>query len=130
VGVLQGVLHGVFKSVLQVSTREETLSILFIYRKLYSLKRTGKVLDDLSKIFFKKCLAKYLMKSFCIRGFPEKPNFQCACDDNVMSIHVFIKKIFRAIEKAPLPCSPHSVLWGSSGSFQPEAVSLVMALKQ
>jgi hypothetical protein len=43
-------------------------------------------------------------------------------------IHVFIKQLFRASEKAP----PPPVLcrrWGSNGSFQPEAVRLVIALK-
>jgi hypothetical protein len=46
---------------------------------------------------------------------------------------VFHKQIFWAAEKAPtLPLYPNSSVQGrgSSGSFQPEAVSLVMVLKQ
>jgi hypothetical protein len=43
-------------------------------------------------------------------------------------IHVFIMQIFREAEKAPH--YPHSAEQGvgSSGSFQPEAVGLVVAL--
>jgi hypothetical protein len=45
---------------------------------------------------------------------------------------VFIEKIFRAVEVAPPPPSPTGLCrgWGSSGSFQPQAVALVMAMKQ
>jgi hypothetical protein len=49
-------------------------------------------------------------------------------------IHIFIKPIFRAAEKAPPSPAPPTLLCkgvgGSSGFFQPEAVSLVMTLKQ
>jgi hypothetical protein len=38
-GVRQGVRQGVLQGVLQVSAREDTLPILFIYRKLYSLRK-------------------------------------------------------------------------------------------
>jgi hypothetical protein len=44
----------------------------------------------------------------------------------------FIKQIFRVTEKAPFSPASSTVLcrgWDNSGSFQPEAVSLVMALK-
>jgi hypothetical protein len=47
--------------------------------------------------------------------------------------HVFIKQIFRAVELAPLLPLPLTGLcreWGSSGSFQPQAEALVMAMKQ
>jgi hypothetical protein len=44
-GVLQDVLWGAFHGVLQVSSREDTFLILFIYRKLYSLV----ILDSLNK---------------------------------------------------------------------------------
>jgi hypothetical protein len=47
------------------------------------------------------------------------------------AIHVFIQQIFRAAEKATLPPPLKGLCkgLGGSGSFQPEAVSLVMALK-
>jgi hypothetical protein len=48
-------------------------------------------------------------------------------------IHVFIKQIFKAAEQAPPPPRFPTVLcrgWGSNGSYLPEEVSLVMALKQ
>jgi hypothetical protein len=69
---------------------------------------------------------------------PRKNHFQYAFDDNVSVTHVFIKQIFRAVELAPpfpLPltglCSVQVCRgWGSSGSFQPQAVALVMAMKQ
>jgi hypothetical protein len=47
--------------------------------------------------------------------------------------HVFIKKIFRAVELAPLFPLPFTGLcrgWSSSGSVQPQAVAWVMAMKQ
>jgi hypothetical protein len=49
--------------------------------------------------------------------------------------HVFIKQIFRAVKVAPPSPSPHRAVhcvqgWGSSGFFQPQAVALVMAMKQ
>jgi hypothetical protein len=47
--------------------------------------------------------------------------------------HVFIKQIFRAVELAPpfpLPLTGLCRGWGSSGSFQPQAAALVMAMKQ
>jgi hypothetical protein len=54
-------------------------------------------------------------------------------NDNMTVIHVFIKQIFSAADKAPPLLAPPTVPrmgWGSSGSLQPEAVSLVMAMKQ
>jgi hypothetical protein len=55
-------------------------------------------------------------------------------EDNLSVTHVFIKHIFRAAEQAPppFPLLPKGQCrgWGSNGSFQPEAVSLVMAFKQ
>jgi hypothetical protein len=59
--------------------------------------------------------------------------FQYDFDDNLSVIHVFIKQIFRALELAPpFPLPPTGMCrgWGSSGSFQPQAVALVMAMKQ
>jgi hypothetical protein len=48
--------------------------------------------------------------------------------------YVFIKQIFRAVQLAPppfpLPLTGLCRGWGSSGSFQPQAVALVMAMKQ
>jgi hypothetical protein len=47
-------------------------------------------------------------------------------------IHDF-KQIFRPSEKAPPSPADPTVLgrgWGSSGYFQPEALSLVLAMKQ
>jgi hypothetical protein len=87
-----------------------------------------------SKLFLKyqKCLAKYLSKLFCLIGFTEKRKFQCVFDDKLSVTYVFIKEIFRAAEEATPSPLPPTVLcrgWGSSGSFQPEALSLVMAIK-
>jgi hypothetical protein len=48
-----------------------------------------------------KCLAKHLIKLFCIRGFHYKWHFQYAFDDKLSAIHVFLKQIFRAVELAP-----------------------------
>jgi hypothetical protein len=59
--------------------------------------------------------------------------FQYAFDDNLRVTHAFIKQIFKAVEVAPpLPPSPTGLCrgWGSSGSFQPQAVALVKAMKQ
>jgi hypothetical protein len=60
-------------------------------------------------------------------------NVQYAFDDNLSVTHVFIKQIFRAVEVAPpFPLPPTRLCrgWGSSGSFQPQAVALVMFMKQ
>jgi hypothetical protein len=57
-----------------------------------------------------------------------KYNFQWVFDDNMSVIQVY----FRTAEKALRSPAPPPVLcrvWDSSGSFQPEAVSLVMSLK-
>jgi hypothetical protein len=51
----------------------------------------------------------------------------------LMIIYVFIKQIFRAVELASpfnLPLTGLCRGWGSSGSFQPQAVALVMSMKQ
>jgi hypothetical protein len=56
-------------------------------------------------------------------------SFQYDFDDYLSVTHVFIKQIFRAVEVAPpLPPPPTGLCggWGSSGSFQPQAVALVM----
>jgi hypothetical protein len=47
----------------------------------------------------------------------------------VCVINVFMKQIFRAAEKAPPLPTVQCREWGSSGSFQPGAVCLVIALK-
>jgi hypothetical protein len=60
-------------------------------------------------------------------------HFQYAFDDNLSVTHVFIKQIFRAVELSPpfhLPLHRAVQGWGSSDSFQPQAVALVMAMKQ
>jgi hypothetical protein len=55
-------------------------------------------------------------------------------DDNLSVTHVFIQQIFRAVEVAPPPLPPPLTRlgwgWGRSGFFQPQAVALVMAMKQ
>jgi hypothetical protein len=75
-----------------------------------------------------KCIAKNLNKLFCFRGL------QYAFDDNLSVTHVFIKQIFRAVEVAPPPpfSIPHMAVQGvgSSGSFQPQAGALFIAMKQ
>jgi hypothetical protein len=51
----------------------------------------------------------------------------------VIVINVFIKEIFKAAEKAPLSPAPITVLfrvWGSTGSFQPDAMCLVMGFME
>jgi hypothetical protein len=66
-------------------------------------------------------------------GFRGKCHFQCAFDDNVGAIHVFIKKIFRAGDKATSPPPPptvFSVRWDRLGSFCSTTVSLVMVMRQ
>jgi hypothetical protein len=73
---------------------------------------------------------KNLKKLFCFRGFHSKYHFQYAFDDNLTVTHVFIKQIFRTLELAPLFPPPFTGLCTSSGSFQPQAVALVMAMKQ
>jgi hypothetical protein len=58
---------------------------------------------------------------------------QYAFDDNLSVTHVFIKQICRAVELEPpfpLPLTRLCRGWGSSGSFQPQTVALVMAMKQ
>jgi hypothetical protein len=58
-----------------------------------------------------------------------KRKFQCDFDDNLSATHIFIKQIFEAVEPPPPSPAPPTGLcrgWGSSGSFQPEAVALVM----
>jgi hypothetical protein len=64
------------------------------------------------------------------RGFPQKRTFQCAFDDNLSVTHVVIKQIFRAA-CIPIPSPPQCCVkgWGSSGSFQPQAVAFVMSFK-
>jgi hypothetical protein len=67
------------------------------------------------------------------REFSLKYHFQYAFDDNLSVTHVFIKQILRAVELAPpfpLPLTGLWRGWGSSGSFKPQAVALVMAMKQ
>jgi hypothetical protein len=57
-------------------------------------------------------------------------SFQYAFNDN---LSVFIKQIFRAIELAPpfpLPLTGMCGWWCSSGYFQPQAVTMVMDMKQ
>jgi hypothetical protein len=56
-----------------------------------------------------------------------------AFDDNLSVTHVFIKQIFRSVEVAPpFPLLPTGLFrgWGIRGSFQPQAVALVMSMKQ
>jgi hypothetical protein len=61
-------------------------------------------------------------------------SFSVCFDDNLSVTHVFIKQIFRAVELAPpFPLPLTGLVYrgrGSSGSFQPQAVALVMAMKQ
>jgi hypothetical protein len=70
--------------------------------------------------------------NFSFQVFFKKCNFQCAFDDNVSATYVFIKQILRAAEKAtPYLPPPHCALCrggGSTGTFQPKAVALVMVL--
>jgi hypothetical protein len=61
-----------------------------------------------------------------------KHNFPYAFDGNLSVTHVFIKQIFIAAPQVSPSPSPPPVLgrgWGSSGSFQPQAVALVMDFK-
>jgi hypothetical protein len=88
-----------------------------------------------AKYFYKTKIPrkKYYYKLFCFRGFHYKCHFQYAFYDNLSVTHVFIKQIFRAVELAPpfpLPLTGLCRGWGSSGSFQPQAVALVKAMKQ
>jgi hypothetical protein len=46
---------------------------------------------------------------FYFRGFHTKIPF---FDDNLSVTHVFIKQIFRAVEGAPSPTSPHRAVQG------------------
>jgi hypothetical protein len=77
---------------------------------------------------------KYLNKLFCFKGFHKKCNFQYAFDDNLSVTHVFIKQTFRAVELATH--SSPSPSQGCAGGvvvvahFKPQAVALVMAMKQ
>jgi hypothetical protein len=65
------------------------------------------------------------------KKFHQKCHFQYAFDDNLSVTNVLIKQIFRAIELAFPPSPPsQGCAGGSSGSFQPQAVALVMAMKQ
>jgi hypothetical protein len=50
-------------------------------------------------------------KNICLKSKNDSQNtsvrhFQCAFEDNVSALHVFIKQIFRAEEKAPLTLPP------------------------
>jgi hypothetical protein len=75
----------------------------------------------------------WLKQNIFFRGFHWKCHFQNAFDDNLSVTHVFIKQIFRAVELVPhfpLPFTGLCRGWGSSGSFHPQAVALVMAIKQ
>jgi hypothetical protein len=86
--------------------------------------------------FFKiKNASQNILTSFFVSRVSKKNViFSVLYDDNVSATHVFMKQIFRTAEKAPPSPShpPPTVLckgWGSSGSFQPPAVALVMVLK-
>jgi hypothetical protein len=46
--------------------------------------------------------------NFLFQGFYIKRHFDCAFDDNLSVIHVFIKQIFRAAEKAPPSPDTHT----------------------
>jgi hypothetical protein len=73
-----------------------------------------------------KILTKFLVSEVFIKNVIDS-------DDNLSVTRIFIKQIFRAIELAPpfpLPLTGLCRGWGSSGSFQPLAVALVMAMKQ
>jgi hypothetical protein len=78
-----------------------------------------KIKNVLQKIFTNSLVQRFSLKMSC---------------KNVKSVtHVFIKQIFRAIELAPpfpLPLTGLFRGWRSNGSFQPQAVALVMAMKQ
>jgi hypothetical protein len=92
-------------------------------------------MSGLSKVFFyQKCLAKHLKIFFWFRGFHYKCCFHYAFGDNLSETNVFIKQIFRAVQLAPPfpPPDQRAVQGGggSSGSFQSQAVALVMAMKQ
>jgi hypothetical protein len=59
-------------------------------------------------------------------------SFSVCFEDNLSVTHIFIYQIFRAVELAPpfpLPLTELCRGWGSSGSFQPQAVALVMAIR-
>jgi hypothetical protein len=88
-----------------------------------------------AKYFFKnhKCLAKNLNNLFLFQRFSLKMSFQYAFDDILSVTHVFIKQIPGHLGGSPpFPLPPSGLFrgWGSSGSFQPQAVTLVMAMKQ
>jgi hypothetical protein len=91
--------------------------------------------NGLAKCFFliKKMSCKISQQTFLFWGFSIKTSFSRAFNDNMSVIHIFItKQLFSAAEKVPHFLAPPTVLcmgWGSSVSFQLEAVSLVMALK-
>jgi hypothetical protein len=74
-----------------------------------------------------------LLKVSTLFSVSEVRHFQCSFDDNVSAIHVFTDQILRAADKAPSASPSPTVMCrggASSRSFYPEAVSLVMSLKQ
>jgi hypothetical protein len=85
----------------------------------------------LSKLYFlfniKNAPLNIAANFFYSRLFRKKRHYQRAFDDNMKLIHVFNKHNFRAAEKGIPSPAPPTVLaggWGSSGSFQPEAVRI------
>jgi hypothetical protein len=71
-----------------------------------------------------KFLAKNLNKLFVSEVFIKNVIF------SMLLTHVFIKQIFRAVELASPFLTGLCRGWGSSGSFQPQAVALVIAMNQ
>jgi two-component SAPR family response regulator len=71
-------------------------------------------MDYIAKCFFStnKNASQIHKQTFLVQGvFFKKRHFQWAFDENMSVIHVFIKQIFRAAEKAPLsPAPPHSAV--------------------
>jgi hypothetical protein len=72
-------------------------------------------------------------KYFLFPRFSIKTSFSMLFKANLSEIHIFVKLLFGASAKCPPSPSPSpqcSVEWGSTGSFYPLAVGLVMVLKQ
>jgi hypothetical protein len=82
-----------------------------------------------TKYFVKnqKCLTKCLNKFFDLGGL-QMSFSMCFFWFNVSATHIFNKQIFSAAEKAPPP--PFTTMmwreWGNVGSFQPQALALVL----
>jgi hypothetical protein len=79
----------------------------------------------MSYIFKSKIARKIFQQILLFPGFSIKTSLKWDFDDKMGVIHDFILQIFRAAEQELLVAPPPP----QCGSFQPESVSLVMALK-